>query len=362
MSTAPEQARERIDEHGEVSAILDTIEVATPKALEALNRAEIDMQIATAKRYPRSLGMVLREVETLATVDEETADKCFYRLKRENRRSGKTTWIVGPSVRFAEMVLCAWGNVRHGVQIIDTEGDFAVARATVHDLEKNGFHAAESVRQIVSVDKRSGAKRRYSSDLIQTTAMAAASIALRNATFRVIPIGCFKSILRKIDEVALGKSETMDARRAKVLEYFRGLKVSEDRVLSVCERKTVADLTVDDLINLRGLARAIKDGEATIEEAFSAGEAGHNEGARSAEARVMEALGAPKKPAEETRGPSSSTEKSAPGELIPGATTPELWNRWRGAAEDEILTPRRPCGGKNWRDLAREPGVGDANA
>lgn len=293
------------------SSILDQIEVATPKAIEALNRSEIDMQISTAKRYPRSIGSVLREVETMATVDRETADKCFYRLKRENRREGKTTWIVGPSVRFAEMVLCAWGNIRHSIQIIDTEGDFAVARATVHDLEKNGFHAAESVRQIVTTDKRSGQKRRYSNDMIQTTAMAAASIALRNATFRVIPIGMFHSLLGKIDEVALGKGETMDKRRSTLIDYFQKIGVPLDRVLRAVDRTTIEDVTVNDLANLRGLARAIKDGETTIEEAFPLPETQATDAPKSNADKVAAAVEATKaktaKPTAETPGSATPT-------------------------------------------------------
>ena len=44
-------------------------------SLAALNKSEIDVQVATAKRYPRNLSQVLNNIETLATMDEDTAPR-----------------------------------------------------------------------------------------------------------------------------------------------------------------------------------------------------------------------------------------------------------------------------------------------
>src|SRR5688500_14733606 len=81
-------------------------------ALAALNRSEIDMQISTAKKYPRSVTRFKRDVESLACLDEETAATMFYSLPR----GGKN--IIGPSVRFAEVVASSWGNIRSGARVI----------------------------------------------------------------------------------------------------------------------------------------------------------------------------------------------------------------------------------------------------
>src|SRR4051812_48501652 len=69
-------------------------------------RAEVDIQISTAKRYPRSIRNFKQQALEMATFDEETAEGCFYSLPR----GGKP--IEGPSARLAEIVLSAWGNVR----------------------------------------------------------------------------------------------------------------------------------------------------------------------------------------------------------------------------------------------------------
>ena len=61
------------------------LEVIQPSALEAISRAEVDMQIATAKRYPRDVSKVKQGMLSIATVDEETAAACFYTLPRYSK-------------------------------------------------------------------------------------------------------------------------------------------------------------------------------------------------------------------------------------------------------------------------------------
>src|SRR4030095_13145064 len=74
-------------------------------AIEAISRAEIDVQIATAKRYPRVLTQVKQDMLEMATIDEETAAACFYSVPRGSKN------IVGPSIRLAEIAFSCYGNV-----------------------------------------------------------------------------------------------------------------------------------------------------------------------------------------------------------------------------------------------------------
>ena len=61
----------------------DVIEIHQAEIVQAVNRAEIDMQISTAKQYPRDISRVLNTIETYATMDTETAEDCFYALRRD---------------------------------------------------------------------------------------------------------------------------------------------------------------------------------------------------------------------------------------------------------------------------------------
>ena len=109
----------------------EVIEIKQVEVVQAINRSEIDMQIATSKQYPRNIPEVLNKIATYATMDVETATDCFYVL----RRGGST--IDGLSVRMAEIIAGAWGNMRVQTRIIGNDGKTITAQGVCHDLETN---------------------------------------------------------------------------------------------------------------------------------------------------------------------------------------------------------------------------------
>ena len=72
--------------------------------LDVQERATIDIQISTAKRYPRSLETFTRKAVAYATIDEDTAESCIYRRPVGKDKNGKQTYAEGMSVRTAEIV------------------------------------------------------------------------------------------------------------------------------------------------------------------------------------------------------------------------------------------------------------------
>lgn len=234
-----------------------TLQILTGEAIEALNRAEIDIQIATAKKWPRSIKTFKEEVLTMATLDAETAAGCFYIV----RRGGKS--IEGPSARLAEIVAAAYTNIRVQTRIIANDGRTITAQGGCMDLEKNYGKTTEVKRSI-----RDKQGRMYSEDMQVMTGNAAASIASRNAVFQVIPFALIKSCFAEIKEVALGKGLSMEQRRTNCLEYFKKKNVSEKRVFDAMGVKGKDDLDKGHLIELIGIKNAIEDGDTTIAESF----------------------------------------------------------------------------------------------
>lgn len=226
--------------------------------LAMLSRTEIDVQIATAKRFPRSLQTFRQEVLTMATLDEETAGSMFYVLKR----AGKT--IEGPSVRLAEIAGSAWGNLRYGARTVDVDEKFVTAQGAAYDLEKNNACTIEVKRRITDRNNR-----RYSDDMITTTANAAMSIALRNAIFKVVPFSYVRSTYEEAKKVSLGKGLTMEARRQRALDWFAQHGATPEQVLKLLGKRGVEDLAVEDLVTLQGIRTAITDGETTMEQVLS---------------------------------------------------------------------------------------------
>ena len=229
-------------------------------------REEVDIQIATARRFPRSLKSFLQKTMTMATLDEETAASCFYTLRRKDPKSpGGIKLIEGPTIRLAEIAASSWGNVRFSGRIAAEEQEFIIAVGTVHDLETNVATSIEVRKRITNKEGK-----RYSTDMIATTSNAAIAIAMRNAIFKIIPKAYIDQIWNTAKKVAIGDATTLITRRQKALEHFQKLGVSKEQVLSYLEKNGTEEIGLNEIEKLLGLISALKEGEISLEEAFPA--------------------------------------------------------------------------------------------
>lgn len=229
----------------------------TQPTLGQLTAAEVDMQVTTAKRYPRSLQAFKHEVLSLATIDEETARSCTYTIPRGGKH------ITGPSIRFMEIVASSWGNMREEKRCLEPEGTVIRGQATVWDMERNRLVRAEVTRRIT--DKNGN---RYNEDMITVTGNAAASIAHRNALRACIPEGFWKKIHEQVQEVGAGGKKPLSEKRAQWMEFWKKQGVSAERVLGSLNVPSVEDIGVGELATMQGLYTAIKEGDTTLEVAF----------------------------------------------------------------------------------------------
>jgi hypothetical protein len=230
-----------------------------------LTRAEIDIQIETALRHPRSMTKVQRAVETLATLDAETALSCVYRRPQkvwdEVARKQVDSFIEGPSARFAEIVLASWGNARVASRQTDVTKDDVEATGIFHDLETNVAWAKSVRRPIVS-----SKGVRFPQHLIATTANAAASIALRNAILAGVPKAVWGNGYAKAYRAGRGDATTLVARRSQMIAMFKEAGVSQADVFTLLGVNGLEDISVDLMHTGAGLFNSIRDGEATLEE------------------------------------------------------------------------------------------------
>jgi len=224
------------------------------------DRAQIDIQISTAKAYPRNIKRATENAVAIATMDLETAYTCGYSLPR----GGKP--ITGPSVHAARIIVQQWGNMRVEAKVIGRDDTTVTSQAIAFDLENNLAVKVEVKRSIMT---RTG---RMTEDMIVVTGNAANSIAFRNAVFNVVP----KSVTDKVYRSAMGlitgdisDKDKLIKKRKKVFDGFiQTYGVNEKEVLSAVGKAAIDHITGDDLVVLIGIGQAIKDGDTTVEDAF----------------------------------------------------------------------------------------------
>jgi hypothetical protein len=255
--------------------------------IELLNRSEIEQQITTAKRFPRVLSDFRTSAKAMVTMTQEIADSCIFALPRMEKGERKT--IEGPSIRFAEMLVSCWGNCRVASRLVDIGERHLTAVGVFHDLQSNSATSKETQRSIW------GNYGRYRDDMIMVTANAAGSIALRNAIIAGIPQSIWQDIYDAARRTAIGEGEAFIAVRDKALRLCAKAGAALPVVLALFGRNDVPDISGADVLSIKGLLSAIREGETTVEEAFNMkGGVGANEPAvdsgeprsKSAQAKV----------------------------------------------------------------------------
>lgn len=256
-----------MEHHSENVNQVDSVEVLKDEAaLSLVLKAEIDTQIATAKAFPRSIKQFIDKTMSIATINEDVAQSCAYALPRGNKI------LEGPSVRLAEIVVGAYGNIRAGMRVIHNDGKTITAQGICHDLETNTCITLEVKRSILQNEWKNGNKTgrmiTMTEDMQVVTGNAACAIAFRNAVYKVVPSALIQDIYEKVKEVAKGTAETLPARRKKALDYLHSLGVKDEQICDVLGLKAVEDIDLEKLATLRGMCTLIKNQEATVSELF----------------------------------------------------------------------------------------------
>jgi hypothetical protein len=265
--------------------------------VSAIQKAEIDQQMTTARAFPRSLKRFTNECMDMATLSEEVAESCLYALPR----GGKT--IEGASARFAEIIQSAWGNTRAGARVIEEGDKFVTAEGTFHDLERNNITTMHVKRRITDKDGR-----RYNDDMIMTTGNAACSIAHRNAVLKGIPKPFWNPMYQAARKVAMGDIKSLANKRSEALLYLQKAHVSEVMVLARLGVEGIEDIGLDELAILKGAIAAIKSGELTVEQAFAPMETKAPQGKPKTEAPKARK---PREPKKDAAAPAAAASKPA---------------------------------------------------
>lgn len=269
----------------------DIIEQEVAPTIQMVAGGSVDIQVATAKRFPRSITAFIQRATEMATLTPDVAASCVYALPR----GGKT--IEGPSARLAEIVANAWGNLRIQSGATDHDDRYITARGEAWDLEVNTAIGFEVRRRIT----KSGGQT-YDDDMITVTGNAAASIALRNAVFKVVPSSFWKPIYQKCRQVIAGDARTFSSRRDEMMKAFMVMGVTEQRLCHAIGLKGKADITLEHMATLVGILNSIKEGETTIEDAFP------EDGAQAAAHPQPAQRKSQQQPAQETGGSTAPAE------------------------------------------------------
>lgn len=240
--------------------LIETVEVADVSVIYSQDKAAIDVQIATAQAFPRSIKRCTDDAIAVVTLNKEIAATCTYSVPRGGRS------ITGPSVHLAKILAQQWGNMRIDSKVVSIDQKHVTSESVCFDLQKNLAIKVSVKKSII------GKTGRFNDDMITVTGNAANSVALRNAVFSVIPKGVVDMVYQAAKQTITGDVSDKSKLIAKRKQVLDGLKetygVTEKEALGAIGRASIDHITPDDLVILIGIGQAIKDNDTTIELAF----------------------------------------------------------------------------------------------
>lgn len=186
--------------------------------------------------------------------------------------------ITGASIRFAELALREWGNIRTATQTVYEDEEIRRVKVTITDLETNSSFGKEiTVKK--TVERKSSAGRDIVSDRVNSYGerifivkatddelnnkeAALISKIIRNEGLRLIPQDITEEAIEtaRKTRAAQDKKDPDEARR-KMLTAFIGIGIQPKNLAEYLGHGTDV-ITPDEIDNLRTIYRTIKDGEA----------------------------------------------------------------------------------------------------
>ncbi len=227
--------------------------------VDAIERANIDSQVATAKKYPRDVRKSIDNSVVMATMSQEVAESCGYALSR----GGKL--ITGPSVNLAKIIAHNWKNLRIEAKVVRRTDTEVISRGVCWDLETNVAASFEIARSIV--DSKG---KRYSNDMCVVTGNASNSIAFRNAVFAVIPKPIIDRVYQAAQSIITGDLSDADKllkKRTSIINNFKNnYEITESEVVQICGKQTTNQINTSEIVVLLGILQSLKDGDTTVNE------------------------------------------------------------------------------------------------
>lgn len=230
--------------------------------------SEVQAAAAMAKMYPRDpidASMRIRKM-----CERETLVRSA--IYSFNRGGGT---VAGPSIRLAEAIAQAWGNIDYGIIEMSNLGDTSEMMAYAWDLETNVRRS-----MIFSVkherDTRNGKKELTDNRDIYELVANMGARRVRSCILGVIPgdiveeaVKCCQITLKKLkDKDPDDTSISFDERVRNMLQNFqKRFQITRHQIEQYIGHDAQS-FDEEDLINLQGVFQALKDKVASREDYF----------------------------------------------------------------------------------------------
>lgn len=223
---------------------------------------EVQVAMLAAKKFPRDELVAMDRIKKSAQ-RTSLAEVAIYSYPRGGQN------VTGPSIRLAEAIAQNWGNMDFGVLELERRPGSSEMMAYAWDLETN----TRSIRMFTVRHKRDtkqGVKDVTDERDIYEVSANQGARRVRACIMAVVPGDVVEMAVKESRKTLADKDQRPVTEILKdLLKAFKEIGVTKEMIERYTD-KPVADLLKEDLVDLRGVYKAIKDGLSKKEDYFKA--------------------------------------------------------------------------------------------
>lgn len=251
---------------------------------------EVQAAVFMAKQFPRDEQLAYNRIMK-ACSRLSLAESAMYEYPRGGQK------VTGPSIRLAEAIAIAWGNIDFGFVELEQRPGASSVMAFAWDLETNTRR--QMVFDVAHIrDKKGGPERLTGQRDIYELIANQASRRVRSCLLGIIPGDIVEAAQEKCKEtLKSGNKEPLTDRIRKMCASFESdFQVNTD-MLEEYIGCNIDAFSENDFVRLKGVYRSLRDGMTKREDVFNI-----NAGKKKANARLDELN-------EELKAPSSKAKE-----------------------------------------------------
>lgn len=253
---------------------------------ESKELSEIKGKMFLARQFPRdpnySLQAALQECQR-----KELAEQAMYEFTRGDSK------VRGPSIRLVEVLARHWSNITCGVDEIDSKDGETTIKAYAWDLETNVSDSKTFTVKHVRTTKKGSYKLTDERDIYETVANKGAR-RKRACLLAVLPGWYVDSAVDACEKTltqSLTDGQTLEEVIQKLVAAFSEFGIAPGQIEEKMN-KEICSLSKNDVVKLRHLYSAIKDGFVKPADAFGLPPEPDKEVPSDTEAEALDALNA----------------------------------------------------------------------
>lgn len=258
------------EDEKELPAAASSTALALPGSEQIIKATErIEMHRAAAEVYaslqfaitrPRNEAACLQRIEALCN-EADFAAGALYAFPFG------TSPTEGINVKAAREFARIWGNLNFGYIVHGRYANESQLEAYALDLESN---VRDTAKFTVAHEIKSNDQIKPVTDprQIDQLCKSAAAREVRNCVLHVIGYRVSEKVIKWCKRTLYREVQDLESARKILLERFNAVGVGTDAILRYSNKKKVADLKVDDIVEFRILLESIRENPALLDDTF----------------------------------------------------------------------------------------------